>query len=649
MQPSNRRARNLVTRADGKLVNVARKTGHIFVCADGCCCGDTRFGAFAVPRELFHSEWERRKLRNKVHLTVGGCLGPCVLANVVMLLFDSRSLWFHSFHTEDQVRALYDYIEAMLAAQAYLPPPPALADSYFSAFDWETRSSEQHLSDQAGRLTPEQAGFLFLTQADTDLLSLARVHGRLDTDFPPVRSHNLSSLRSDEDVDAFLSSVLPGAEIIIVRLLGGARSLDRGLERLAQHAAEHDQWLICLPGTDSLDPELIAYSNVGAPVAHEALAYLQFGGLDNYEHLLRFLSDHLLMTGYGFDAPQPQPRQGIYHPDVPEGTPEAWRARANPDLPTLGVLFYRAHWLAGNTDFVDAIVQAGEAAGANVIPVYAYSLKELADDAEWPTALSYFVENSNPNIDVLISTMSFALGSTESDGRGWSADVLRRLDVPIIQAITASSSFTQWADSVRGLGPLDTAINVAIPELDGRIISVPISFKEEGANSAGPYYAPQPDRIERLVGQALRLATLRHKPNSTKRIAFVLTNYASKASRVGNAVGLDSPVSLLRILSAMQDAGYDVGKPPPNGDTLLREVLARGSYDREIPDQAFLADPVASVSGARYQRWFDELPEKTRSQIEKQWGAPPGRYYVDERGDLALAGLELGNAFVALQ
>src|SRR5439155_117500 len=153
----------------------------------------------------------------------------------------------------------------------------------------------------------------------------------------------------------------------------------------------------------------------------------------NYEHMLRFLSDHLLMTGYGFDAPQPQPRQGVYHPDVPEGSPEAWRVRANPAQPTLGVLFYRAHWLAGNTDFVDAIVRAGETRGANVLPVYAYSLKELGDGGAWPTALSYFVQDSKPIIDVLISTMSFALGSTDSDGRGWSAEVLRRLDVPIIQ------------------------------------------------------------------------------------------------------------------------------------------------------------------------------------------------------------------------
>ena len=121
-------------------------------------------------------------------------------------------------------------------------------------------------------------------------------------------------------------------------------------------------------------------SNVGVPVVHEAFAYLQLGGLKNFEHLLRFLSDHLLMTGVGYDPPEPQPRHGVYHPDVPEGTVAAWRERADPGRPTIGVLFYRAHWLSGNTDFVDALVRAGEARGANVLPVYAYSLKEPAAD-----------------------------------------------------------------------------------------------------------------------------------------------------------------------------------------------------------------------------------------------------------------------------
>jgi len=704
-----RPTRNLVTRADGKLVNVARKSGQLFVCKNGCCCGHVESGHPPVPEAIYHNEWERRRLRNKVHLTIGGCLGPCPLANVVLLLFDGRAIWFHSFNTERQVLALYDYVEQMLAAQMYLPPPPVLADYHFTAFNWDAPALEPQpkSAPPTSSLATEPDGFLFLTQADTDLLALSKVASHLDPDFPPVRGYNLSHLKTAEDVAAFLAAVLPTAEVIILRLLGGANSFREGFERVVQHAERTGAWLLCLPGTDALDPELTASSNVGVPVTHEALAYLQLGGLKNYEHLLRFLSDHLLATGFGYDPPEPQPRHGIYHPDVPEGTLEAWRRRADPTRPTIGILFYRAHLLSGNLDFVDALVRAGEARGANMLPVYAYSLKDFPDGEEpssgvLPSALRYFVSNGRPLVDVVITTMSFALGATDARG-DWATDVLRRLDVPIVQAITASLSHDQWARSLRGLSPLDVAMNVAIPELDGRIIGVPISFKEEkpaadgdssplplsrgwerGVGNTGessPYpesslpldaregqgvrdpglgkritngspivqYMAQPDRVERIVGQALRLAALQRKPNHAKRVAFILTNYTGRVSRIANAVGLDSPASLLRLLQAMREAGYAISDLPPDGDTLFNLLVERGSYDREVLTDAQLAGAVARVPARRYQQWFATLPAKNQSEMAGRWDAPPGRHYVDDRGILALAGIAFGNAFVAIQ
>ncbi|HSH82043.1 MAG TPA: (2Fe-2S) ferredoxin domain-containing protein, partial [Herpetosiphonaceae bacterium] len=129
--------RNMVQRIDGKLVNAGRRRGMLAVCATGCCCGLTDRGYAPVWSELYHNEWERRKLRNRVHLNMGGCLGPCPLANVVMLLFDGRPIWFHSLNDEALIPAIYDYIEAMLAADRYLPPPATLAPHVFNGFAWE--------------------------------------------------------------------------------------------------------------------------------------------------------------------------------------------------------------------------------------------------------------------------------------------------------------------------------------------------------------------------------------------------------------------------------------------------------------------------------------------------------------------------------
>ncbi len=657
--------RNLVFRADGKLVNVARKQGQLFVCT-GCCCGHTERGHAPVPAELYHNEWERRKLRNRVHLTIGGCLGPCALANVVMLLFDGRALYFHSMNREDLVLVLYDYIEQMLAADTYLPPPPALAPLHFTALTWEARPDGQPIDDRRGARTAGPGGFLFLTHSDTDLLTLARVTPRLPRDFPRVRAYNLLHLKTDADVDALLGAELPEAEVVIVRLLGGRASFAHGLDRLTADAAARGTWLVCLPGTDALDPELTALSNVGVPVAHEAFAYLQFGGADNYEHLLRFLSDHLLATGYGYEPPAEQPRHGLYHPDVPEGTIAAWRARHDLTRPTVGLLFYRSHFLSGNTAFVDELVRAGERAGLNVLPVYAYSLKDTDESdtgapGPLPAALRYFLDDAGrPCIDVLITTMSFAMGGVSPDGQtasDWATEVLERLDVPVLQAITAGSPRAAWEESLRGLSPLDAAMNVMLPEFDGRILTVPVSFKEEtaqwatsgdGAGAPVMRYVADPERCDRLMEIAARLAALRRKPNHEKRVAFVLTNSTARISRIGNAVGLDAPASLVRLLEAMRAHGYRVEGVPATGDELIHALLARCSYDTEFLTETQLAQAAARVPAATYATWFEALPEHNRREMAGKWGPPPGAAYVHD-GHIALAGLEFGNVFVALQ
>ncbi len=655
-----------MVRTDGKTVNVVRKQGQLFVCATGCCCGQTDRNYPAVPTDVYHNEWERRKLRNRVHLTIGGCLGPCTLYNVVLLLFDGRPVWFQSINSEGQVLALYDYIDLLLEADAYLPPPANLAENQFAAFSWDDARRALSAADApTARDVPftGDGGFLILTQADTDLLALSRVAEMLPPDFPPVQAFNPGHLRTDADVDLFLDGVLPRAEVIVLRLLGGRHSFTHGFDRIAAWARDNDVWLICLPGTDALDPELTAASTAGVPVAHEAFAYFQLGGLKNYANCLLFLADHLLATGFGFDAPEPQPRHGLYHPDVPAATLDMLRVRHTVGRPVAGILFYRSHLLSGNTDFVDALIRACEACGLDVLPVYAYSLKEGADADEGntptlPAALRYFMEDGRATVDVVINTTSFAMGGVNPDGptmSGWSVDALAVLDVPVMQAITASSTRPQWEGSSRGLSPLDVAMNVAIPEFDGRIISVPISFKEEVRRSSGGaaadgvvQYAPDLERVTRVAGQAARLAVLRRKPNAEKRIAFVLTNSSAKASRIGNAVGLDAPASLMRLFAAMRAHGYHLEDVPEDGDALLHAVIDRCSYDTELLTDWQLAHAAGHVETAHYADWYRRLPMKNQREMADRWSEPPGAAYVHD-GRIALAGLDLGHVFVALQ
>lgn len=141
------RNRNIVVRRDGRPVNVARPRGHLFVCYQNCCCGRVEDGIPPVPAALYDAEWRRRRLRNFVHLTIGGCLGPCALANVVLLLFEGQALWFQGMNEDALVLALYDYIEQMLDAGHYLPPPPPLASLQFTASAWQPRPDGQPVDD----------------------------------------------------------------------------------------------------------------------------------------------------------------------------------------------------------------------------------------------------------------------------------------------------------------------------------------------------------------------------------------------------------------------------------------------------------------------------------------------------------------------
>jgi len=124
---------NLVTRADGVSKQIRIHDGHLFIC-NGCCCGRTDKGFPALPLETFKSQWKQRGLRRRFHLTISGCLGPCPLANVVLLQFRGHSTWFHSINDEEDVNSIYDYVERMLQVEAHLDPPEELVGRRFDRY-----------------------------------------------------------------------------------------------------------------------------------------------------------------------------------------------------------------------------------------------------------------------------------------------------------------------------------------------------------------------------------------------------------------------------------------------------------------------------------------------------------------------------------
>jgi cobaltochelatase CobN len=458
---------------------------------------------------------------------------------------------------------------------------------------------------------------------------------------------------------ALLAGELLHARVVIVRVLGRLSGIP-GWQALLHAAGERRQSLLVVSGTGEPNPELDVVSTVSPVILRETLGYLQAGGPHNLAQWLRFLADHLLLSGYGFELAVELPEHGVYHPGLGESgaTLESWEglwrggARGEQDAPVVGIAFYRAHRMSGNLRFVDALVAALERRGMRALPVFTSSLRAL-NEAGKSAALSFFQDDAGPRIDALINTTSFAIGDINPQGPtlpGWSIEAMAELDVPVFQAMVSGMELGQWQGMSRGLNPLDTAMNVVIPEFDGRIVTVPVSFKEK--RQAGGMevvdYAPLADRVERVAGIVEAQVRLRRLPRDRRRIAFIFTNSNSKASQIGNAVGLDAPASLMALLRAMRDSGYGVSGIPESGDALIHALIDRGSYDADHLTAAQCANAVGRVSAERYADWFADLPGSLRDRMEAQWGAPPGAAYVHD-GHLMLAGLELGNAIVALQ
>jgi cobaltochelatase CobN len=496
--------------------------------------------------------------------------------------------------------------------------------------------------------------FLFLTTADTEILAAARAIDLLPEDFPEVRCANPAKL---EDPGSFFDQALPETRAVLVRLLGGRRAWPEGFEDLRRRCEQLGTPLLAFGGEAEPDAELTALSTVPSGAVAEAFEYMRWGGVANTANLLRFVADTLLLEGYGFEPPTPVPELGVYHPRYLDGlTPEDLLALHDPERPTVGVIFYRTHFLGGNTAFVDALVDALEEAGANAFPTYCYSLRPSADTRV--PALQLL----EGRVDCLVTTVLASGGSNAADAQSgdgpegwleWEVPALEELGVPVVQGICTTSSREAWLRSDAGLSPLDTAWQVAIPEFDGRIVSVPFSFKERVEDDSPvaaslSFYEADPERTQRLAGLAIRFASLGRTPNAEKKVAILLSNYPTKHSRVGNAVGLDTPASAIRLLREMGEAGYGVDGAPKEGDALIHALIGAGGHDLEFLTEEQLEGAIGRLDAGRYAEWFARLPEELRVKVEEHWGPPPGELYVDG-GEIVVSGLSFGNVFVGIQ
>ena len=442
---------------------------------------------------------------------------------------------------------------------------------------------------------------VILSSADTEIAGLAAARRTVGEDFPSVRLANWMALSHPYSVDLYAEKVITHAKLVVLRLLGGASYWRYGLDEAVRLARANSSTLVVIPGDATWDAALAAHGTAPEGAARKLWDYLVEGGSENLVGALRY-SAHLIGVGAEPAEAQPLPSAGVY------------RTELKSDAPTASIVFYRALMQAGQTEPIDALCEALAKRRLSPLPLYVSSLKSKDDTA---FVAKLFAEHEPA---IVLNATAFALSQP---GGEFAGTVLDGSERPVLQVTFAGISEEMWAESTRGLSPTDLTMNVVLPEVDGRIITRAVSFKEAGEFDAltecrPVRYTPKADRIAFVADVAARWVTLRRKPNAKKRVAIVLSNYPNRDGRIANGVGLDAPASAANVLNAMHEAGYIVDGAPKTGAALMDLLLAGPTNMRRRADE--LHAPI-TLALAAYAHHFANLPLAVRKSVEARWGS----------------------------
>ncbi len=477
--------------------------------------------------------------------------------------------------------------------------------------------TQSHSLDEAAAavdLDQTPGDVVFLSFSDSDLSGVASAWSELASKLT-LRIANLNALAHPYSVDLYVEKVCARARLVLVRLLGGMDYWRYGVEELAAAARTQGFMLAVIPGDRFDDSRLTQASTLSVEKLRLLWRYFEAGGRSNFSAGAQCLRHWL---GEGEPAPEPAPIAPFVRYERACLRQSAEEARAL-------IIFYRSLLMADDVAPIDALAAALQARGAAVTSVALTSLK----DASALGPLSECLRQGR--FDIILDATAFS-------ARGETGGPLEAADAPVLQVVLSTASTMAWTQSARGLGPADLAMHVALPEIDGRILSRAISFKEPGERDAQTQFArathrPLQDRIDYVADLAMNWARLRRKPARQRRLACIFSDYPAKGGRAGYAIGLDTPASAAVIAAALQGAGYHVPQTPQAA--ALIDHLSQGARE-------------AVLSLADYVYEFTQLPAGFRAQVEAAWGAA-GADDALENGMFCFRLWRSGNLIVAVQ
>tara|TARA_B100000965_G_scaffold365975_1_gene350861 strand:+ start:1517 stop:5323 length:3807 start_codon:yes stop_codon:yes gene_type:complete len=479
------------------------------------------------------------------------------------------------------------------------------------------------------------APVIFLTSATSDITCLSSVLKLPNNNewINKIRALPIAYLSSNAAIDHYISNTCQKAKIIVVRFLGSRSYWSYGFEQLNLWQLENpSRHLIVVSGVESTANDLEDISSVNKKEVEFIQILLNQGGIKNYSYFLKIIFN--LYFNKKIDLNQKEIK---YHDELIK-----WKWSEN-GSPSIAIFLYKSFLQSGNTEIADSIINIAKKNNLNPKIIWIGSFK--TDDIQ-KKIINMLKEE---NIHAIITTTSFS--SIEYVNSNKSKNIWDILDVPVYQLLISSSSISEWSKSTLGLSPLDLCIQVVLPEVDGRICTVPIAFKNlshtDNDLSVKVYKTePYNTHIEWCFSYLNNLISLRKKKNYHKKITIVIANYPIKDSRIANGVGLDTPESLINILRWLKDEGYYLGEDPiPKTSKHLIDKLI--SF-RTNSEETITNTPQEYLSINKYLSFWNKIESQAKNKISIRWGDPRKSKQLEEKG-FPINGIRLGNIYILVQ
>ena len=487
---------------------------------------------------------------------------------------------------------------------------------------------------------------VFLSSGDTEIHTVNEAYKTLYKQeaekLPSLRLANLVYLKQELSIDNYIDDVLEKAKVIVCSLLGGISYYKYLVESLVELQETNQCVLLFIPAHEP-DYELMKLSSVPIQMVHQCRQYLQQGGQVNAINLLNYIRKNYFHQM--IDVSTAQQIEDIFLYTFKKGivTQEMLDTSIDSSKSTTILLAYRTHFLANNLDPLRVLSEVLLEQGINHVVVFVSNFR----DPVILENLEKIITNSGTRkIAAIINTTGFTIKSLDNE-----SFIFDRLGIPVLQAIFSTTNKSVWKEGMFGLPPTDIAMNIALPEIDGRIIGNAVSFKkeiqkDELTDSTIVKYEAHKPACEFMVRLAKGWISLQQKSNEEKHIAIILPNYPNKDSRLANGVGLDTPESCIVLLNALQEANYSLGSQLPKSGTELMHWLTQ--ITTNDPNTIQTRPHVILYNFEEFKEKFESISKPLREKIEAQWGKPQNDPYFTDEGFI-VSGFLLGNIFVSIQ